>query len=136
MEFFSKHLQEKINSYVKLCKPSKLVVCDGSNEEYQKFLKKLVEDKVAFPLKREGCYYFRSDPKDVARVESCTFICTEKKEDAGPTNNWVHPKEMKEKLQGLFSHCMEGRTMYVIPYLMGSLENPMSKVGIELTDSL
>ena len=136
MENLPESLQGKIDEFVGLCKPDSVVVCDGTRGEYQGFLDQLVEMDVAKPLKRKGCYYFHSDPKDVARVESCTFICSEKEEDAGPTNNHSKPAAMKDKLQGLFSGCMEGRTMYVIPYLMGPAENPMSKVGIEITDSL
>ncbi len=136
MDRFSKEVQLKIADFIQLCKPKSVHVCDGSKEEYQSFINELVEKKVAKPLKRKGCYYFRSDPKDVARVESCTFICSEKKEDSGATNNWFEPKAMKKRLMGLFSGCMEGRTMYVIPYRMGPENSDISKVGIEVTDSL
>ena len=129
-------VQSKIDEYKNLCRPASVVICDGSKVEYDNFIRELVGSGVAKPLKRKGCYYFRSDPKDVARVESSTFICSEKEADAGPTNNWSDPKKMRERLDGLFAGCMEGRTMYVIPYLMGPEDSPMSKVGIEVTDSL
>lgn len=129
-------LEEKITEFKLLCEPDDVVICDGSKEEYDGFIRELVGNGIAKPLKRKGCFYFRSDPKDVARVESCTFICSEKKEDAGPTNNWQAPHEMKVRLMKLFKGCMRGRTMYVIPYLMGPENSPMSKVGVEFTDSL
>jgi phosphoenolpyruvate carboxykinase (GTP) len=97
-----------------------------------------VQNGILLRLNQEklpGCYYHRSHPNDVARVEQCTFICTESREEAGPTNNWAPPKEMYQKLYALFKGSMRGRTMYVIPYLMGPPSSPMSKVGIELTDS-
>ncbi|MCH9617618.1 MAG: Phosphoenolpyruvate carboxykinase [GTP] [Chlamydiia bacterium] len=129
-------IQDKIASYIKLCKPDHVVICNGSREEYQGFLDQMEKAGTAKKLKNKGCYYFHSDPKDVARVESCTFICSKKKEDAGPTNNHEDPEVMKKRLMGLFSGCMQGRTMYVVPYLMGPEKNKMSKVGIEVTDSL
>ncbi|MCH9621338.1 MAG: Phosphoenolpyruvate carboxykinase [GTP] [Chlamydiia bacterium] len=129
-------LSKKIDEFKQLCKPESVVICDGSKGEYDGFIRELVGNGIAKPLKRKGCYYFRSDPKDVARVESCTFICSKKEEDAGPTNNWSEPMAMKTRLMALFEGCMKGRTMYVIPYLMGPESSPMSKVGIEITDSL
>jgi phosphoenolpyruvate carboxykinase (GTP) len=122
-----------------LCRPEKVFWCDGSEEE-KKFLTRLaVEQGVLIELNQEklpGCYYHRSDPGDVARVEQCTYICTETEEEAGPTNNWCAPKEMYAKLHALCDGAMRGKTMFVVPYLMGPPGSPMSKVGIELTDSI
>jgi len=129
-------IEKKIDDFVTLCKPDHVVLCNGTKEEYEHFIHLLVEAGMAIPLKKKGCYYFRSDPKDVARTEGSTFICSEKKEDAGPTNNWIDPKIMKKRLYALFDGCMKGRTMYVIPYLMGEDHCEFSKVGLEVTDSL
>jgi phosphoenolpyruvate carboxykinase (GTP) len=122
----------------KLCQPDKVFWCSGSEEEKQALIRESVEKGVLVQLNQEklpGCYYHRSNPNDVARVEQCTYICTDSKEEAGPTNNWAPPKEMYQKLYGLFRGSMRGRTMYVIPYLMGPPGSPMAKVGFELTDS-
>lgn len=136
MNGLKESVQEKIAEFIDLCKPKDVVVCNGSQEEHKAFLKEMVTNGVCKPLKRKGSFYFRSDPKDVARVESCTFICSKNKDDAGPTNNYFDPFKMKKRLNGLFEGCMEGRTMYIIPYLMGPSGSSMSKVGIEVTDSL
>ena len=122
-----------------LCQPDKVFWCSGSDAEKDALTRAAVEQGVLSQLNQQklpGCYYHRSNPNDVARVEQCTYICTESKEEAGPTNNWAPPKEMYQKLHGLFRGSMRGRTMYVIPYLMGPAGSPMSKVGIELTDSI
>lgn len=119
-----------------LCNPKSVYLCNGSDQEQETLCSELVQKGVFVPLdKRPGSFWCRSDPSDVARVEEATFICSEKKEDAGPTNNWKDPTEMKETLQSLFEGSMEGRTLYVIPFCMGPLGSPFSLIGIEITDS-
>ena len=125
-----------VEECVAMCEPDNVVVTDGSNEEYDCLMQKCVDAGLATPLaKKPHSFLFRSDPSDVARVEKRTFISSVKEEDAGPTNNWIAPAELKATMKGLYKGCMHGRTMYVIPFCMGPLGSPISKNGVEITDS-
>src|SRR6516162_6983818 len=122
-----------------LCQPDRIFWSSGSEAERRLLPAEAVRSGIFMPLNQEkwpGCYYHRSNPNDVARVEQLTFICTPTEEEAGPTNNWADPVEMYAKLYSLAAGGMKGRTMYVIPYLMGPHGSPLTKVGVELTDSI
>ncbi len=130
----------KLNEFVletaQLCKPDSIYLCNGSKAEYDTIMQEMVDSGLATPLaKKENSFLFRSDPSDVARVEKRTYIACENEEDAGPTNNWIHPDELKSEMTKLYDGCMAGRTMYVIPYSMGPIGSPIAKIGVEITDS-
>ena len=127
-----------VKDFAKLAQPKSVVWCDGSKKEYNEMCDSLVKAGVFTklnPKKRPGCFLARSHWSDVARVEDRTYIATKSQEDAGPTNNWVAPAELKKTMAGLYKGCMKGRTLYVIPFSMGPVGSPIAKIGVELTDS-
>jgi phosphoenolpyruvate carboxykinase (GTP) len=131
-------LEVWVEESAKLTRPSKIVWCDGSEAENERLTQLMLNEGTYIDLNRHSyprCYLHRSNPNDVARTEGLTFICAPRKEDVGPTNNWMDPSEAKEKVRPLFDGAMKDRTMYVIPYLMGPVSSPYSKVGVEITDS-
>jgi phosphoenolpyruvate carboxykinase (GTP) len=135
----NKFVLDFVGEAIQRCAPESVFWCDGSEAEKEFLQQRAVDQGVLIrlnPQKRPGCFYHRSNPNDVARVEQCTYICTEAQEDAGPTNNWMGPREMRAKLNALLDGSMRGRTLYVVPYLMGPPGSPLAKVGIEVTDSI
>ncbi len=127
-----------VEEVARLTKPEQIHWCDGSEAEYQSLARELVARKELLPLNPEsfpGCYLYRSNPSDVARVEHVTYVCTRQREDAGPNNPWLPPQEAHAKMDALFAGCMQGRTLYVVPYCMGPIDSPFSRCGVEITDS-
>jgi phosphoenolpyruvate carboxykinase (GTP) len=131
-------LEQWVNDVAKMTRPQKVVWCDGSEGEYEGLIERMLDDGTLMRLNQEaypGCYLHRSHPSDVARTEHLTFICSPERDDAGPTNNWMPPQEARDKVGKLFEGSMQSRTMYVVPYIMGPVASPYSKVGVEITDS-
>jgi phosphoenolpyruvate carboxykinase (GTP) len=131
---------EKLHNWVRevanLCQPDSIYWCDGSKGEYDRLMARMVMSGVAIPLKqRPNSFLFRSDPSDVARTEERTYIAAPTKDEAGPTNNWIDPDELKQTMKALYSCCMTGRTLYVIPFSMGATGSPIAKIGVQITDS-
>ena len=138
MKTNNKNLINWVDEITALCKPDKVYWCNGSQEEYDTITKLCVDNNICEelnPEKKPGYVLFRSHPSDVARVEARTYISSVKQEDAGPTNNWIDPLELKPTMTRLYDGCMKGRTMYVIPFSMGPVGSPIAKIGVEITDS-
>jgi phosphoenolpyruvate carboxykinase (GTP) len=131
-------LEKWVAECEKLCKPDRVVWADGSEEEHQRLMSRGLAEGVFQKMHSDypNCFFHRSNSTDVARTEHLTFICSRKQEDAGPTNNWMSPDEARAKVRPLYDGAMKGRTMYVLPYVMGPLGSPISKVGVEITDSI
>ena len=131
-------LENWVDEAARLTRPDRIVYCDGSEGENKRIIAEMLREGDSETLNEKtypNCYLHRSSPNDVARTEHLTFICTPEKDDAGPTNNWMDPGAAKHKIGALFNGAMRGRTMYVVPYIMGPVDSSISKAGVEVTDS-
>src|SRR5216683_2570333 len=131
-------VEEWVDEVARTTRPERVVWCDGSDAENDRLVDEMVSDGTLIRLNQDAfpnSFLHRSNPQDVARTEHLTYICSEKAEDAGPTNNWMSPAEANDRIWPLFNKSMQGRTMYVVPYLMGAAASPYAKVGVEVTDS-
>jgi phosphoenolpyruvate carboxykinase (GTP) len=138
LESMNREVSAWVDGVAKLTQPNRIYWCDGSDAEFQALERELVASQELLPLNSQsypGCVLSRSHPSDVARVEHLTFVCTRNKEDAGPNNNWIAPAQAHAQMDGLFAGCMKGRTLYVVPYCMGPIDSPLSRCGVEITDS-
>ncbi len=134
----STRVEQWIEEAARLTRPARIVWCDGSEEEAERILQQMLEEGHTLRLNEQSypnCYLHRSHPTDVARTEKLTYICSRSESDAGPTNHWMAPAEAKEKVSALLRGAMAGRTMYVVPYVMGPPDSPLAQTGVELTDS-
>ncbi len=131
-------VEEWVDEVARTTRPDRVVWCDGSDAENDRLVDEMASDGTLIRLNQDAfpnSFLHRSNPQDVARTEHLTYICSEKAEDAGPTNNWMSPAEANDRIWPLFNKSMQGRTMYVVPYLMGAAASPYAKVGVEVTDS-
>src|SRR5215208_1957362 len=134
----SSSVEEWVDEVSATTHPERVVWCDGSESENDRLIEQMLADGTLISLNQDklpNCFLHRSNPQDVARTEHLTFICTDNPEDAGPTNNWMSPADANKRIWPLFNNSMRGRTMYVVPYIMGPTASPYSKVGVEVTDS-
>ncbi|HLH85952.1 MAG TPA: phosphoenolpyruvate carboxykinase, partial [Thermoplasmataceae archaeon] len=130
--------EEWIESVADILEPDDIHICDGSDDEYQRLVSLLIEHEELIKLNPKSypnCYLYRSDPKDVARTEKATYICAKSKDAVGPLNNFLHVDEARDKVMPILKGALAGKTMYVVPYIMGPADSPYSDVGIEITDS-
>ncbi|HUX72881.1 MAG TPA: phosphoenolpyruvate carboxykinase (GTP) [Steroidobacteraceae bacterium] len=139
LSLVSREVASWVAEVARLTRPDRMVWCDGSNAEFQRLERQMLaaRELIALnPVSHPGCFLYRSDPADVARVEHLTYVCTESRDDAGPNNHWMAPAQAHRQMDDLFRDCMRGRTLYVVPYCMGPIDSPYSRCGVEITDSV